>query len=157
VTASSRSPARWLKSTSNRTFVLWPVLLLLARAALDGGRPELNWWGLPLLAWGYAQYRLIGQLRTARGGGGPGLSVPPQRLVTDGPYRLCRNPMYLGHLLFFLGLAILAGWPGWIVFAAHCVWFDRRARGDEQHLAGLFGSPYADYMRRVKRWLPWVY
>jgi protein-S-isoprenylcysteine O-methyltransferase Ste14 len=152
-----RRLADWLKSTSNRTFIVWPILLLLARAAVDGGLPHLNWWGTPLLVWGYGQYRMVGRLRTARGGGGPGLSVPPNRLVTDGPYRVCRNPMYLGHLLFFLGLAILVSWPGWLVFAAHCAWFDGRARRDEGHLAELFGPSYLAYTERVKRWVPGLY
>ena len=157
MTAARRSPARWLKSTSRRTFVMWPVLLLLVRAALDGGWPQVNWWGLPLLAWGYGQYRLVGRLRTARGGGGPGLSVPPERLVTDGPYRLCRNPMYLGHLVFLAGLGVMLSWPAWLVLLVHCCWFDARARDDEQHLGSLFGEPYRAYALRVRRWIPGVY
>jgi protein-S-isoprenylcysteine O-methyltransferase Ste14 len=157
VNGPGRSLRRWLKSTSNRTFVLWPVLLLLARGLIDGGWPQLNLWGLPLLAWGYLQYVWVGRLRTALGGGGPGLSNPPERLVTTGPYRLTRNPMYLGHLIFFIGLGILLSWPAWLVFLGHCIWFDRRARGDELHLAALFGKPYREYAARVKRWIPGVY
>lgn len=152
-----KSVRRWLKSTSNRTFVLWPVALLLLEAARDGGWPGLNPWALPLLAWGYLQYRLVGRLRTARGGGGPGLSNPPERLVTDGPYRFSRNPMYLGHLIFFLGLAVLLSGPAWVVWVAHLFWFDQRARRDEPHLQALFGSQYESYRRRVKRWVVGLY
>ena len=157
MSARPKTLRRWLKSTSNRTFVLWPVLLLLLRAFLDDGWPRINLWGLPLLAWGYGQYWWVGRLRTARGGGGPGLSNPPERLVTDGPYRWTRNPMYLGHLVFFAGLAIMLSWPAVLVFVAHCVWFDRRARADEAHLTELFGPPYQAYAGRVKRWIPGVY
>ena len=96
--------ARWFKSTSNRTFIVWPLLLLALQSVLDRGWPQVNPWALPLLVWGYAQYRWVGGLRAVRGGGGPGLSNPPDRLVDDGPYRLTRNPMYLGHLIFFAGL-----------------------------------------------------
>lgn len=149
---------RWLKGTSNRTFVLWPTLLLALQVGLDGGWPQLNPWALPLLAWGYAQYRLVGRLRTARGGGGPGMSNPPVRLVTSGPYRFVRNPMYLGHLVFLLGLALLlASWPPWLLFVVHLFWFDRRARRDEEHLQKLFDGSYDEYRSRVKRWLPGVY
>ena len=156
MSAAGHRVRRWLTSTSNRTFIVWPLVLLALRAATDGGWPAPNWWGLPLLVWGYGQYFLVGRLRTARGGGGPGLSVPPERLITDGPYRLCRNPMYLGHLLFLAGLGVMFSWPGWLLFVAHCVWFDRRVRGDERHLAALFGEPYEAYLRRVRRWLPGV-
>jgi protein-S-isoprenylcysteine O-methyltransferase Ste14 len=158
MTGGWKRARRWLSGTSNRTFVLWPIVLLAMQALLDGGWPRLNLWALPLLAWGYGQYKLVGRLRTDRGGGGPGMSNPPERLVTDGPYRFVRNPMYLGHLIFFLGLALLLlSWPAWLVFAAHLFWFDRRARSDEEHLLALFGPPYAEYRSRVKRWLPGVY
>lgn len=148
---------RWLKGTSNRTFVLWPLVLLALQAAMDGGWPRLNPWGLPLLAWGYGQYKLVGTLRTARGGGGPGMSNPPERLVTDGPYRFTRNPMYLGHLIFFLGLAITFSGLAWLLLVVHLAWFDHRARSDEEHLLARFGPAYDDYRTRVKRWLPGVY
>lgn len=157
MSTSPRSLRRWFKSTSNRTFIVWPVVLLALQALLDGGWPRLNLWALPLLAWGYAQYRWVGMLRTEQGGGGPGLSNPPLRLVTTGPYRLTRNPMYLGHLIFFAGLALLFSGPAWAVFAAHALWFDRRARADEAHLLELFGASYRDYLGRVKRWIPGIY
>ncbi|HEX7889891.1 MAG TPA: isoprenylcysteine carboxylmethyltransferase family protein [Ramlibacter sp.] len=157
MTAGSRPLRRWLKGTSNRTFVLWPLLLLALQAVIDRGWPQVNLWALPLLAWGYGQYKLVGILRTDRGGGGPGMSNPPERLVMTGPYRFTRNPMYLGHLIFFLGLAIAFSGVAWLVFAAHLAWFDRRARADEPHLLELFGPAYADYRNRVKRWVPGVY
>ena len=153
-----RAARRWLKGTSNRTFVFWPLALLALYALLADGWPTVNPWGLPLLAWGYLQYKLVGRMRTEQGGGGPGMSRPPERLVTSGPYRFVRNPMYLGHLIFFLGLALaLGGWIAWAVFVAHLFWFDQRARRDEEHLLALFDGPYDAYRAQVKRWLPGIY
>jgi protein-S-isoprenylcysteine O-methyltransferase Ste14 len=156
---------RWLKSTSNRTFVMWPLLLLALQAARDGGWPRVSLWGVPLLVWGYGQYKVIGIQRTARGGGGPGMSNPPVRLVTDGIYGYTRNPMYLGHMIFFLGLAItfsgagltLAGVAAWLLLLVHLPWFNARAREDEAQLTKLFGADYDAYRKRVKRWVPGVY
>ena len=148
---------RWLSSTSKRTFILWPILLALAEAALQQGVPRIAPWGLPLLVWGYLQYRLAGNYRLREGGGGPGIDVPPERLVTGGPYRWCRNPMYLGHLIFFAGMALTLGsWIAAAVLAFHAFWFDRRVREDEARLAQRFGSEYVEYCRRVKRWVPGV-
>ena len=152
------SVPKWLKSTSNRTFIVWPVVLFAMEAAIQRGVPVIHAWTLPLLAWGYLQYRWVGTYRTRLGGGGPGLSVPPERIVQDGPYRFVRNPMYLGHMIFLAGLALVLGsWIAAAVLAFHVVWFDGRARADEAHLESLFGDPYRAYRKRVKRWIPGVY
>ena len=63
--------------------------------------------------------------------------------------------MYLGHLIFFAGIAItLASWIAAGVLIVHAFWFDRRVREDEGRLEQLFGEPYRAYCRRVKRWIP---
>jgi protein-S-isoprenylcysteine O-methyltransferase Ste14 len=149
------SVGRWLQSTSNRTFIIWPAALFAVEALVQQGMPAVHWWGFPLLAWGYLQYRVVGNFRARAGGGGPGISIPPDRIVESGPYRWVRNPMYLGHLIFFVGIAVtLASWIAAGVLAGHVLWFDRRVREDEQRLAELFGEPYRAYCRRVKRWIP---
>ena len=146
---------RWLKSTSNRTFIVWPLALFAAEAALHGGVPPMEPWALPLLGWGYLQYRWVGNYRSALGGGGPGVSVPPERIVEAGPYRWVRNPMYLGHLIFLAGLALgLRSWIGLGLLVFHLFWFHGRVREDERHLEALFGEPYRAYCARVKRWIP---
>lgn len=157
MSGAARGVRRWIESTSNRTFIAWPVALYALETLLHRGPPPLHPWALPFLAWGYLQYRWIGHYRTREGGGGPGISVPPERLVTGGPYRWLRNPMYAGHLIFFAGLALALGsWVGAAVLAVHAVWFDRRVKEDEARLAALFGEPYREYCRRVKRWIPGV-
>jgi protein-S-isoprenylcysteine O-methyltransferase Ste14 len=149
--------ARLLKSTSIRTFIAWPVALFAVEALLQQGMPRVNAWALPLLAWGYLQYRWVGAYRTRLGGGGPGVSVPPERMVAEGSYRWVRNPMYLGHLVFLAGLALtLSSWIAAAVFAFHVAWFHRRVREDEARLEALFGEPYRAYCRRVKRWVPGI-
>ena len=148
---------RWFQSTSNRTFIAYPLLLATIEVTLHRGMIAVNPWAVPLLALGYLQYKLVGSYRSQMGGGGPGLSVPPQRLVTGGPYRFVRNPMYLGHLIFLAGLAlVLRSWAGAALLAANAVWFHRRVLGDEAHLAQLFGTDYAAYAARVKRWIPGI-
>ena len=112
-------------------------------------------WGALLLAWGYLQYRLIGDYRVRRGGGGPGITVPPKHLVTNGIYAYTRNPMYLAHLIFLLGLAVTFwSWLALILFAVNAIWFHQRALDDEARLRALFGAQYEDYQARVKRWIP---
>lgn len=146
---------RWLASTPNRTFVLYPVLLCLLELAIQRGHLAVRWWSTPLLVWGYLQYRLTGRYRRRLGGGGPGTAVPPVSLVLTGPYRYTRNPMYLGHLIFLLGLALtLRSWAGFALFFMQAVWFHRRVVQDELRLRQLFGPDYSDYLNRVPRWIP---
>jgi hypothetical protein len=122
---------------------------------LNDGRLRLQGWALPLLAWGYLQYRLTGRYRLRLGGGGPGMETPPVRLVTSGPFALCRNPMYLGHLIFLAGLAlVLRSWLGAAVAVGTAVWLQFRVRRDERRLGERFGEPYLQYCSRVKRWIP---
>jgi protein-S-isoprenylcysteine O-methyltransferase Ste14 len=148
---------RWLKSTSNRTFIVWPLVLFAAEAMMQRDVPVIHWWGLPFLAWGYLQYRLVGGYRARVGGGGPGIAVPPERIVATGPYRWVRNPMYLGHLVFFAGMALALGsWIALGVLVFHVFWFDRRVREDEARLYQIFGRAYGDYCSRVKRWIPGI-
>lgn len=140
-----------LSSTSTRTFVALPALAVV-ESLLTRRRPRLAF--VALLPWGFLQYRLCGRYRTARGGGGPGMSRPPERLVTTGPYAVTRNPMYLGHVVFLTGLALttrsrlVAG-----ATVALLPWFDARAREDEERLARLFGEPFERYREDVARWV----
>jgi protein-S-isoprenylcysteine O-methyltransferase Ste14 len=150
-----QSLLRWVKSTPNRTFVLIPLVVLAFEATRHGGTPPIRPWGALLLLWGYLQYRLVGRDRRARGGGGPGLERPPDKIVTDGAYRYLRNPMYLGHLIFMAGLAItLSSWLALALLIVHAGWFHRRVLGDEKRLESQFGEPYRAYKSRVKRWIP---
>lgn len=145
-------PADLVTVTSKRTFVLYPALVALEQR-LSRRRLHPAW--IPLLLWGYLQFRLSGNYRTRFGGGGPGVAVPPERIVEDGIYRYTRNPMYLGHLIFMTGLTGLTRSPlAALVLAVNVPWFDRHARQDEQRLGELFGAEYVTYRDRVPRWLP---
>ena len=144
-----------LGGTPYRTFVLSPALVVAFELWLNHGRLRLEPWALPLLAWGYLQYRLAGRYRLRLGGGGPGMDTPPDRLVTNGAFALCRNPMYLGHLIFLVGLALsLSSWFGAVLALGTAVWLQFRVRRDERRLAERFGKPYMQYCSRVKRWIP---
>lgn len=76
-------------------------------------------------------------------------------LVTDGIFKITRNPMYVGLTLALLGWAafLSAPWPllGPPVFV---LYIDRfQIQPEERVLTGLFGVEYTKYTRRVRRWL----
>ena len=146
---------RWLKSTSNRTFIVYPLIVIALELIFHRGDLTLYLWGTPMLPWGYAQYRLSGNYRTLKGGGGPGIEIPPERIVDTGIYAWTRNPMYLGHLIFMLGLAItFLSIPAALLVVFHIFWYQRRVQEDEARLSALFGDAYLAYAAKVKRWIP---
>ncbi len=83
------------------------------------------------------------------------LDKPAHTLVTDGPYRFSRNPIYLGYACLYVGLAIFLD-NAWIfVLAAPLVATIHVVvvRPEEDYLAGKFGGEYHDYCGRVRPWL----
>lgn len=144
---------RSLSSTSTRTFLVWPLVFGLEQAL---SRRRLRATGLPLMAAGYAAYRLAGAYRLPRAGGPAGLSQGmPERLVVDGPYRWTRNPMYAGQLAFLAGLSLSSGSPVAAgLFGWHLRWFADRVRRDEERLRERFRAEYDAYCARTPRWLP---
>jgi protein-S-isoprenylcysteine O-methyltransferase Ste14 len=148
---------RWLRRTPIQTFVLCPLAVIAVELLLRDGRLVVTPWGCLLLAWGYLQYLLVGRYRLPRAGGSAGMERLPDRLILTGPYRYTRNPMYLGHLIFLLGLAVtLRSWFALILVLARAMWFHWRVLRDEKRLEAEFNGAYAQYRQRVKRWIPGV-
>jgi protein-S-isoprenylcysteine O-methyltransferase Ste14 len=76
-------------------------------------------------------------------------------LVQSGVYRLTRNPMYVGMLLFLLGWGFyLANVASLLGIALFILYMNRyQIAPEERALTGLFGQEYSNYMARVRRWL----
>jgi protein-S-isoprenylcysteine O-methyltransferase Ste14 len=121
----------------------WPGLDDLAARLVGYG---LGAAGIALVAWStITLYRAGTTFQPNRGA---------DRLVTDGPFRWRRNPIYLGDLLILLGLAELT----------HNIWFviltpvfaiavlKLAILPEERHLEERFGRAYLDYKERTRRW-----
>jgi protein-S-isoprenylcysteine O-methyltransferase Ste14 len=81
--------------------------------------------------------------------------TPSTAIVTDGPYKLTRNPGYLGMALTYAGIAMVANKPWALVsLPAAVAIIDRGVIArEERYLERKFGTPYVEYKRRVRRWL----
>ena len=80
---------------------------------------------------------------------------PTVALVTTGPYRFSRNPIYLSMSILHLGIAIWAN-SAWLLLTLAAVLIVM-SRGviarEERYLERRFGKPYLDYKAAVRRWL----
>jgi protein-S-isoprenylcysteine O-methyltransferase Ste14 len=77
------------------------------------------------------------------------------RLMTDGPFRLSRNPIYIGMVLILAGQATVLGSLGpWLIIPLF-IWIIRRniIPVEEAMLSGKFGDEYRRYQDRVRRWV----
>ena len=81
--------------------------------------------------------------------------TPSEAIVTDGPYRLSRNPAYLGMTLTYAGIAIVWNAPWALVpLPVAIAVIDRGVIvREERYLERKFGARYMDYKRRVRRWI----
>ncbi len=81
--------------------------------------------------------------------------TPVQTLVVEGPYRITRNPMYVGMAALFAGLAFALGTLWALAFLPVVLLvIDRYAIArEERYMERQFGSSYIAYKSRVRRWL----
>lgn len=77
-----------------------------------------------------------------------------QVVIDSGPFAISRNPLYVGLIALYVGLALLASF--WALVLAPVgvalLWWGA-VRPEEQYLTARFGDEYDDYCRRVRRWL----
>jgi protein-S-isoprenylcysteine O-methyltransferase Ste14 len=80
---------------------------------------------------------------------------PTTALVTTGPYRFSRNPMYVGFTLFYAGVGfwVNAVWPFVLLPVVILVMRIGVIAREEAYLERRFGEEYREYQRRVRRWL----
>jgi protein-S-isoprenylcysteine O-methyltransferase Ste14 len=80
------------------------------------------------------------------------------KMVAQGPYRLIRHPMYTAALSIALGLACLI--QSWAFFCVFCVYLGLIIPLIAEEEAGLqkaYGERYAEYVRKTRKLIPFVY
>jgi protein-S-isoprenylcysteine O-methyltransferase Ste14 len=127
------------------TWIDWATVPLPTGLRYTGG--ALSAGALPGLVW---VFRSLGGnvTPTARPRG-------DHELVTDGPYRWIRHPLYTFGGLFWTGICLLtANWLLGLLLALAFAGIGLRTPIEERELVETFGEEYRDYMERTGRYLP---
>lgn len=141
---------------------VWALAYLLIAAAISyvAGAPRVP--GLPivplgimLVIAGVALAATAAMLFRREGTDLKPTSPTNRKLVTSGPFRFTRNPMYLGLVLFTSGIAIWIGaWPMFLVPVAIFVTVSLvHIPFEEAKMRRQFGAQYDAYASKVRRWL----
>ena len=137
--------------------LMWWVAGMPALADLPVGRLYLAALialaGLALSVWSIVYMKRVGK-------GNPfdamGHEVAPRtkHLMTDGPYKMSRNPMLSGTYLYYIGV-LIALWSWWslLVFAVIATVMILQVRSEEKRLEADFGQEYLDYKKRTGRFI----
>ena len=126
--------------------VFFPVMEFAAPGARYVGIAVMAF-GLALIVWAS---HLFNRVKT-----GIVPFTPATFLVLGGPYRVTRNPMYLGIAIMLLGVAVVhSSLTPFAVIPLFVVLIDWRfVRAEEAMLEQAFGSAYLDYKAKTRRWL----
>ena len=122
-------------------FVLEPLNIIVALSLIISG--------LLFSAWSvWVQFKI--------GEGTPIPMMPTQKLVVDGPYAYCRNPMTLGMIIFYFGISVWIGSLSSIgltlLFTALIIAYVKLV--EERELEARFGEEYIKYKKRTPFLIP---
>jgi protein-S-isoprenylcysteine O-methyltransferase Ste14 len=111
--------------------------------------------GLVLILTGLA-IAIWARVNLGRNWGMPMSQKAEPELVTSGPYRAVRHPIYSGLLLALLGTALATNLFGLIVVAVLVAYFTYCATIEERNMTESFPDAYPDYRARTKMLIPFV-
>lgn len=111
----------------------------------------LLWFGIILSIGGFTLLMCVAHHMRAKGG----FRIKNKILITDGPFRYIRHPMYVSGFIMIIGIGILFFSRSWfvILIAFTPIWYIE-CRIEEKYLIKLFGEKYLNYKRKTGMFLP---
>ncbi len=109
---------------------------------------------LAFAGWLIAMWSIYLQFKIGRGTPAP--PFPTQKLLTNGPYKYCRNPMLLGLFIIYLGLGLWLNSLSWLILVLLGIglfWVYTKLI-EEKELEVRFGKDYIDYKKRTPFLIP---
>jgi protein-S-isoprenylcysteine O-methyltransferase Ste14 len=155
-----RGRLAWSRELRIRAVIAVLAILLIRLGAFrDHGLNSDPWRagvGLVLFAAGLA-FAIWARVHIGRNWGSPMSQKDEPELVTSGPYRLVRHPIYSGILLASIGTAVALSWAWLTAVALAGVYFIYSAVVEERNLASQLPDTYPAYRRSTKMLVPFVF
>jgi protein-S-isoprenylcysteine O-methyltransferase Ste14 len=155
-----RGSVPWSRELRIRAVIFVLVILLIRVGVFHGNRLNSAPWraglGLVLFAAGLA-VAIWARVHIGRNWGTPMSQKNDPELVTSGPYRLVRHPIYAGILLAGIGTAVALSWAWLIAVALAGFYFIYSAIVEERNLSTQFPDSYPAYRRSTKMIVPFVF
>lgn len=150
---------RWSQFAGFRVAVLLLVLLLLRLKVLKGHTVTHSPWlmgiGLAILMLGLA-LAVWARVYIGTNWGMPMSRKDNPDLVTTGPYRTIRHPIYSGIILGMVGTAIAVSLFWFIAVVVLGAYFIFSAVNEERYMTNLFPAAYPEYKQSTKMLIPFV-
>lgn len=157
VAARGTKATHWRESAASRILHVAPLIaafLLLSPTRMPTGSVAAAWIGAALTVAGLG-FAVWARRHLGRNWSGTITLKVGHELITSGPYRWVRHPIYSGLLLAFAGSAIATGGlRGVLAFFLAAFAIGRRVQLEEQAMRRQFGTAYEDYARRVAAVIP---
>jgi protein-S-isoprenylcysteine O-methyltransferase Ste14 len=154
-----RGHVPWSRELRIRAVIAVVVILLIRLGAFRGHGLNTDPWragtGLVLFGLGLG-LAIWARLHIGRNWGTPMTEKDEPELVTSGPYRLVRHPIYSGILIAAAGTAVALSWPWLIAVALAGVYFLYSATVEERYLTQRFPDDYPVYKRSTKMLVPFI-
>lgn len=143
-----------------RAVIVVLVILLVRLGAFRDHRPNtdprLAGLGLALLVLGLG-FCIWARVHIGRNWGSPMTQKQDPELVTSGPYRLVRHPIYSGVLVAGVGTAVALSWMWLTIVALAAIYFTYSATVEERYLTEQFPDTYPAYRRSTKMLVPFLF
>ena len=158
--SAKRSHVAWSRELRIRAVIFFAVFLLIRVGAFRHSEQNSDPWragaGLALFALGL-WFAIWARVHIGRNWGMPMSRKDAPELVTGGPYRLVRHPIYSGILLAGVGTAIALNWLWIVPVVLAGVYFVYSASVEERYMTEQFPDTYPAYRRATKMLVPFIF
>jgi protein-S-isoprenylcysteine O-methyltransferase Ste14 len=157
---TKRGHVPWSRVLRIRVLLMAVVIVLIRLGVFRHTELNTDPWrdglGLALFALGLGA-AVWARVQIGRNWGVPMTRKEEPELVTSGPYRLVRHPIYSGILLAGIGTAVSLSWFWLIAVGVAAAYFVYSATVEERYLSEQFPDAYPAYRRSTKMLVPYVF